>query len=286
MPRYLEALEAQVDLARRYSGAGLIQAMEDTKAVFGAKSEAAGDLTKDMVKTMGEMLPIATTFYLHKKVIPQIAAVPGQDLKAALWDLAQEHGTVQLPHSMFVYMEQQLGLSFPNFDGVIIPARAFLFCTWPGLIITYVLIDTPRGLEIGNVLVWTQRDNLGTMAAKAMADFCLSFWWWIQQKVASGFHAPVHRGLMRRAQRAEIEDPSVVVITLRKTMRRDALEGGIPSPVAWTHQYDVEAHSHNYWVGSMKDGTRRLEPRWVDTYRKGPEGLPYIKKSRIRDVRR
>lgn len=80
--------------------------------------------------------------------------------------------------------------------------------------------------------------------------------------------------LTRRAQDLGVEDPGVRVITLRRPEIQETGERQQPSqPGNWSHRWEVGAHWHNY---RLKDGSYRT--RWVDTYEKGPEGLPLLKK--------
>jgi len=105
-----------------------------------------------------------------------------------------------------------------------------------------------------------------------------AFWRLTQQYVTTPSKATPSRPSRRRAERDGFKSKDVVVVTLRRKSRPTASTG----TVDWSHQWIVNKHWRNQWYPSL--GTHRY--KYIDTYVKGPEDKPLIRKDRVFDVRR
>lgn len=115
----------------------------------------------------------------------------------------------------------------------------------------------------------------------AWSAFMKSFFLLVKQKVAIMHGQSPGRGVLRRMERSALmpEDGMVQVVTLRKERPTSPDEVTDGTPVNWTHRWLVTGHWHPYWVGSGSE--KRLEPRWIETYEKGPENKPLIIKDKV-----
>lgn len=95
------------------------------------------------------------------------------------------------------------------------------------------------------------------------------------QKAAVISEQHADRGTRRRFERSGAEPPPPVsVVQLRRPA--GASKGNADgSPVDWSHRWIVGGHWSNYWVGP-REGERRLEPRWIAPYIKGPDDKPLV----------
>lgn len=79
------------------------------------------------------------------------------------------------------------------------------------------------------------------------------------------------RAERRRLTRRGIEhQPAVRVVLLRRQSQQH--ESGESETVEWSYRWFVRGHWHSYWVGV--GDKRRLEPRWLAPYIKGPDDKP------------
>lgn len=80
------------------------------------------------------------------------------------------------------------------------------------------------------------------------------------------------RPARRRLERAGwIHEPLIRVVELRRKATQQQ-KSDDPVNIAWTHQWVVSGHWHNYWVGP--EDKRILQPRWLMPFIKGPANLP------------
>lgn len=111
--------------------------------------------------------------------------------------------------------------------------------------------------------------------------FMKSFFLLVKQKIAVIQHQHPDRGHMRRLARSALmpESGDIQIVTLRKERPTSPDEITDGTPVEWSHRWLVTGHWHPYWVGSGSE--KRLEPRWVETYEKGPENKPLVIKDKV-----
>lgn len=119
----------------------------------------------------------------------------------------------------------------------------------------------------------------GTMVE--WSAFLKTFFLLVKQKIAALHPQSPDRAQARRIARSALmpDNGDVQIVTLRKErpVSPDEITDG--TPVNWSHRWLVSGHWHKFWVGSGV--SRRLEPRWIDTYEKGPENKPLVIKDKV-----
>lgn len=90
------------------------------------------------------------------------------------------------------------------------------------------------------------------------------------------FVAPTQRAERHAVKRLErngwTHEPLIRIVELRRKDVRQASKYDDPANVAWSCQWVVSGHWHNYWVGP-KDKPL-LQPRWLMPFIKGPSDRP------------
>lgn len=273
------ALDAIIDIAREYA-LSLLQRLfpdsldaEELYRQTGYDNVNADSALRDMVYNVGT------------EVLDEV-----EDELAIGW----EESVKEISRDFFVFVQGGTTRIYGDEDDEdhSLEFDAILFTHWRDKVTNsyacrmYTFNKDDRGFYLDRIEDYTTAEDgkkYNTRAAISLFSFAADFCNFTQQKIASAFHQPLERGTARRVKRVEISNPDIVVVTLRKTVRRDAREGGIASPVFWTHQWEVDGHIHHYWYGS--GDKKYLKPKWVKTYPKGPKNAPLIKKDRIYDVK-
>jgi hypothetical protein len=276
----MRALDAHIELIRRF----------DRPVSPPADPERPETMTMEAL--LYDAIPelrAAPTYHVTKRVMKEIEKP--FDLEK---HKARTKGEPDFPPPfMFTYLEEQTNISpTGKYD---LTVRALLTCQFRvedgsgGAFVAYLFKNGEDGqLEPFDILVL--HPNVEQVATRPevleVFSWYMGLWLFSQEEIAGGFVITPDRFTRRRANRVNIQDNDVIVVTLRRTMRKEAEEAGVHNPVFWTHRWEVESHWHRYWCGSIKDGTRRLEKRLVPLYEKGPDDKPLIRKNRVKDVRR
>ena len=99
-----------------------------------------------------------------------------------------------------------------------------------------------------------------------------SFWHFLNEPFVQRSVHRAPRNVFREYQRKHQEEPPLIrVVNLRESERQPS--DGSGEGHSYSHRWLVKGHWHKYWIGS--GDARRLEPRWLHPYVKGPAGTPF-----------
>lgn len=277
---YSEALEQQVALLRYLeSGEGRRKELSDDDIVFNspeADRRVCADATLDMLRD-------AVPFYWSPSIC-KIIESSAQGMPD--WVLSED--SLIVPCGFF-WFAQPLHLPHGEF-----PARNLTgFSWWYGRDTSSVffrtyLEDTDRmagtpasaGVwKLGQSHVTLSRmadQHVSNDLVKARMQCPLAFMAaslaFIQQRILV---TPQHRAERHAVKRLERDgwthEPLIRVVELRRKANQHQ-KSDDPATVAWSHQWVVSGHWHNYWVGPVDK--QILQPRWLMPYVKGPEDRP------------
>lgn len=116
----------------------------------------------------------------------------------------------------------------------------------------------------------------------ALANVMHVFWNFVQQEEVVRTAAPADRPTRRRAQRANLPAPRIVVVNLprRRYVHSPAENDVVPTRV-FSHRWVVHGFWRNQWYPSL----RTHRQKWVHEYIKGPEDKPLASKRLVYRVR-
>lgn len=289
MSSYSRALEFRLDLLedlkgphstipKKYrggpsgSGESIVQALEYGDTYYWAP-EMDPLLNKAVASAMPETrwsqerLPSPLGFMYFEKPIGWKNDADGR--WAALRWITWRLGIITIPDGRYSVVNLAGGWSGGYLDARPVPAEtAIVMGQWPEDY-TY-----QRVVEV--LLKWSVETSLdpalSDLACILIAGVFASVLALMDQRIATTTTQRADRATRRRLERQGWRrDPLIKVIELRRRVAAQRRDGQV-DPVDWSCRWLVGAHWHKFWVGSGDD--RRLEPRFVLPYVKGPEGKP------------
>lgn len=158
--------------------------------------------------------------------------------------------------------------------------------------------EKTRGPTIFHGMSWMEGESLQSMMKRVIDyqaqnqqkyDDDASGWWeeaaeticrimmaatlWLQQKVVSSPSFPASRPSRRRAQKAEM-NTSTRIVLLRQS---EPLAGSTPNPGTGKpleYRIHVAAAKGGYWRNQYYPSTGETIPLWIEDYWRGPKGAP------------
>jgi hypothetical protein len=114
----------------------------------------------------------------------------------------------------------------------------------------------------------------------SVARWLKALWTISGQRISEASDIRPDRPRLRRAQRVGLLEPTVRVISLRRSEHtpRDSSD----APVDWSHRWIVSGHWRNQWRPSVQQ--HRLQ--WIDDHVKGPDDKPLVLKPTVMHVHR
>lgn len=266
---YSQALEEQVDLARRVEDAAGWRAAHDPDGfMLGALQSAdpyfwAGPLCGVIESAAGD-LPVSWKF--AREMLPTMSGFVWFQRPLA-WPSHLDHRTGS---------SKLIALSWQRFHNTETGDTAVSVCSfadwnghkaWPTLTIVINHGESLRERIDGPRRSFSDEEFALAEWVLRVFGSCLTF---LEQRILI---APKHRAERHARKRLERQgyphEPLIRVVELRRKQSRPD-HSDEHDPVEWSCQWVVSGHWRNQWYPSMND----YQPRWIMPYVKGPEDRP------------